>query len=1351
MFEDYQICPYTGLRSFTEEESLYFKGREDHIEQATEQLQRNKFLMLTGASGDGKSSLVYAGIVPNARAGFLKSKYTQWNVADFRPERTPFKNLCRAIAKQLDIGNPQTVESELQHGFSALVDLYRNSKCFVDVDSVAWQQADDSQRAALKRSAANLMIIVDQFEEFFTNPENYHQGVPSRDSNLALNVLLETARIALEEDLPIYIVFTMRSDYIGQCAAFRSLPEYIGFSQFFVPRLNRSQLQQVIEEPATLSGNQISRRLTERLIHDIAEGVDQLPILQHALNQIWHAANSGKEELDLIHYAMVGGMPSGELPEDQVDRFVKWFAKLPEKIKECYQEPNLQNVLDTHANKLYESAAESYRNKTGKSLFDEVAKQIIKTTFTCLTKIDQSRAVRNRMTLKEIYKILNRRDVDVDTVGWVLNIFRESGNTFIRPFITDDPESGKLEEETVLDITHESLIRNWEYLEQWAKEEFDNYSISLDFEQQLTRWVKSEKSNGFLLSIGQLTYFENWYNRVKPNVYWIARYLPEDIAQNKKLTRAKQVLGNAQEFLQRSARKHAVTRTVMRYGARRIAAVLGVIAILLLSSFVVRDYFRRQNDYVLKSIHKQALALAANPKATYGDRLNLLAEELRLGRTTVKEIADHIQDPFEKEHITAGIATLLVIIGGDEPKKEIFESLQLTDSLLGQFEYNNLTPDHLARILRRINEFRVTLEFAYQHNPDPKIDNWRKQNAKRSAEWVSFILEKQPVDFHDVQNFNLALENAINYSVSEKQLTEWLTVLSPFENPNQSDWLKTNYHKDKLLIRGAQDYGFRHNGLYQLIAYLYAAKGNSEKALQCVDTLLRYSQQNYQQDYAAGADNAAHITATFFQYGKTGQELDVFVKGYSQRKGITEEEFFNRMIGKTLQYYFGAPFNLHLYWFMDGNSNLILQFPRREMLSRYFNKYRTVIESTISNSDEKHFQLALSFKNEGILKSLSKANAVSDEASVSDYFEKAVSHFGKVDSKHLNERIPVLGISGADQLIVPRQFLFVYPDIRYRFHPQEPRSFMFFYYCDSWMNFILEKDLFDSFYPTTEELNYLNLWFKDYNQKMWVPRYFVAEPIRTEVFSRLEEKLATRQDASSNDLNWMHLYAGYDAQMNGDTTAIFRYYRKLKPGLFLNLLRSKDFPNQTNGQSLRMISHAVKAFAMHNHFDEAYNLMAAFKKPINRSSIYAFASAMLQLERANDEVAQRLLDSSMVELKRVGAITTGQPHRQVLAFSMTLRDPEKYASEANQLIKNLNAKSIAQQRMAVAYGFHGKLFPGVSNFPPLISDTDQAIFLRFLLYGYGRGLNINPAPWRNYEYFTPRDQIQWINYIDENI
>ena len=173
---------------------------------------------------------------------------------------------------------------------------------------------------------------------------------------------------------------------------------------------------------------------------------------------------------------------------------------------------------------------------------DEDAKSIIRTAFICLTKIDQSRAVRNRMTLKEITDIIGKPEFGTKEVGAVLNIFREPGNTFIRPFILDDSESQTLNETSILDITHESLIRNWEYLEQWAKEEFDNYTISLDFEQQLNRWVESGKSKDFLLSIGQLTYFENWFKTAKPNAHWIARYLPEEIDQDKKLSKAKQVL-----------------------------------------------------------------------------------------------------------------------------------------------------------------------------------------------------------------------------------------------------------------------------------------------------------------------------------------------------------------------------------------------------------------------------------------------------------------------------------------------------------------------------------------------------------------------------------------------------------------------------------------------------------------------------------------------------------------------------------------------------------------------------------------------------------------------------------------
>ncbi|MFM9004430.1 MAG: hypothetical protein ACKOSR_02840, partial [Flavobacteriales bacterium] len=61
------------------------------------------------------------------------------------------------------------------------------------------------------------------------------------------------------------------------------------------PRLKRKEIYQVIEEPAQLNGNKISKRLVEMLLLQMGEGIDQLPVLQHALNQIWNEAGNGAE------------------------------------------------------------------------------------------------------------------------------------------------------------------------------------------------------------------------------------------------------------------------------------------------------------------------------------------------------------------------------------------------------------------------------------------------------------------------------------------------------------------------------------------------------------------------------------------------------------------------------------------------------------------------------------------------------------------------------------------------------------------------------------------------------------------------------------------------------------------------------------------------------------------------------------------------------------------------------------------------------------------------------------------------------------------------------------------------
>ncbi len=174
------ICPYTGLRSFTEEESLFFKGRDLQVDQITALLEQNKFLMVTGASGEGKSSLIYAGLIPNAMAGFFKAKFTNWVVADFRPERSPVRNMSDALGRTFN-QSPQTIETELRRGFSSLLDLYTNSDFYIDESDEQWQQMKEGEKKERQRKAANLMIIVDQFEEFFTNPENFYNEAPSQD------------------------------------------------------------------------------------------------------------------------------------------------------------------------------------------------------------------------------------------------------------------------------------------------------------------------------------------------------------------------------------------------------------------------------------------------------------------------------------------------------------------------------------------------------------------------------------------------------------------------------------------------------------------------------------------------------------------------------------------------------------------------------------------------------------------------------------------------------------------------------------------------------------------------------------------------------------------------------------------------------------------------------------------------------------------------------------------------------------------------------------------------------------------------------------------------------------------
>ncbi|MEN8250145.1 MAG: hypothetical protein ABFS32_14530 [Bacteroidota bacterium] len=996
MLTEFNICPYTGLRSFTEDESIYFKGRDEHIQIATTQLEKNKFLMLTGASGDGKSSIVYAGIIPNARAGFLKANYSNWQVADFRPERTPFQNLCAALSKAFNIESISTVESELQYGFSALSDLYKSSKLYFDKSTVDYQQASEDDRKKMQYSAANLLILVDQFEEFFTNPENYANGIPTVNATLTINLLLETARIAFEKNLPIYIVFTMRSDFIGQCAAFRGLPEFIGFSQFFVPRLNRKLLQEVIEEPCSLSGHNINRRLTERIIYDMTDGVDQLPILQHALNQIWKAADDGKEEMDLIHYAMVGGLNPEELPPEDQDRFNEWFDRLPKRIQKCFHSRSLHNVLDAHANKIYESAAAYLKEKTGKIISNKLAHEIIKVAFTCLTKSDKSREVRNRMTLEEIRDILNNPEADLDTISGVINSFRDPGNTFIRPFILEDSSSHNLKADSVLDITHESLIRNWDMLRIWTKEEYDKFTVFKDFKQQADRWLQHEKSGGFLLPIGSLTYFEKWYADAGINKNWINRYNEQVTDTPKNLDESAQIVVDSGDFLAKSARKHMITRAVVKFGPRKIAAVISVLVILGLSSFYYYDYKKRTNDYVIRQIHRDAITLINGDKAGYEYKATYAINSERIEKGKFFPILNSIESDQNRFKTAIAAAELLVHHDRQGNLSLKKPAILYADSLATRL-YNTIPDEQEDQntALKDLLNLAEILEYYLYFFENDKEVKLAQSNVIGMLAGLTIQLLENPYDDMDMQKFNESIEMGLNhYQFTNKQLEHIVSILL-----DKNSAIQSHYSKEKIITAGATSDTFSHNGKYQILANVYASLGNTKACLISIDKLIE-NQPNYN-TYPTDGNT---IAGYFANYGHW-QALDTYVSGYAERTGYKPFEIYRQIANKSghITQSINDRFQYNAYSDNDVWYNPVLDYMLDSTLNGLYNSYLKSINTNTSQGDERNFNLAIYYKQKGLFTAKrnqdKQKNSTNWADDVKEYFAKSYSWFSKTSEK----------------------------------------------------------------------------------------------------------------------------------------------------------------------------------------------------------------------------------------------------------------------------------------------------------------------------------------------------------------
>src|SRR6185436_8843892 len=253
-----------------------------------QRLSRQRLLAVVGTSGSGKSSLVRAGLLPDLRRGYLVGATSRWRMAVMRPGSAPLGALLRALASREALGPDPTGEREKRlratsHGL---------------IEAVA---------GAKLPSGEALLLLVDQFEELFRFVNGRGDG--AAEGSLFVSLLLEAVAAFRA---PIYVVLTMRSDFLGDCARFEGLPEALNCSQYLVPRLTREQRQQAIEQPLLLAGVDVEPGLVQVLLNDSGNAPDQLPVLQHALLRTYREWKRGGATgpIRLAHYRDAGRMAS---------------------------------------------------------------------------------------------------------------------------------------------------------------------------------------------------------------------------------------------------------------------------------------------------------------------------------------------------------------------------------------------------------------------------------------------------------------------------------------------------------------------------------------------------------------------------------------------------------------------------------------------------------------------------------------------------------------------------------------------------------------------------------------------------------------------------------------------------------------------------------------------------------------------------------------------------------------------------------------------------------------------------------------------------------------------------------
>lgn len=536
--------PFPGLRPFGIDECHLFFGREDQVDEILLKLSHNRFIALLGYSGSGKSSLMHCGVIPILYGGFMTNEGPNWNVVVSRPGGSPIDNLAESLIHNSAIRSKSDEDHTIKHKITAAL-LKTGSKGLVDIAK--------HYKAV---TGENLLILIDQFEELYRYAE--FSNANKNEAAQFINLLMDAVE---QDEVPIYVATTMRSDFIGESAQYTRLIEHINRSSYVIPLMSRQQKRIAIEGPVAVGGGRIADRLVNKLLQEIGDNQDQLPIMQHALMRTWEYWIENREqgeEIDIRHYNAIG---------------------------------KISDALSLHADEAYDELTDK-------------GKRIAEVLFKALTETGEDNfGIRRRSSINEIAAIAGVSHLEVIEI---VEHFRKPGRSLLMPALPIE-----LTSDSVLEISHESLMRIWTRLRIWVEEETDSAKMYSRISEAAEM---HQIGRSGLWRPPDLQLALNWQKKQLPTRQWAERYNTAFERANVFLETSKVSYEAEQKSLELKQQRDLKRAKVM-------AMILGFAAIIAIFMFVWA--ITRQ----IEATKQESLAKAAAVSAKASEAIAITAKD----------------------------------------------------------------------------------------------------------------------------------------------------------------------------------------------------------------------------------------------------------------------------------------------------------------------------------------------------------------------------------------------------------------------------------------------------------------------------------------------------------------------------------------------------------------------------------------------------------------------------------------------------------------------------------------------------------------------------------------------------